>query len=191
MLAVHQFKTKGRKGSREFERLYAANRDAVLGYALRRVRVREDAAEILSETFLVAWRRFDELPGDDLARAWLLGVARNLLLNQRRGVQRSEALNTKLKSELSALPSVDAFGSPSHDPEVLTALARLSDSDQEVLTLSAWDELSPVEIAETLGLNRDTVRSQLHRARQRLKVELENSDTGPSELGRFETKERS
>lgn len=53
-----------------FEAVYAANHMAILGYALRRTASPDDAADILAETFLTAWRRLDELPsGDEALRA--------------------------------------------------------------------------------------------------------------------------
>ena len=54
-------------------------------YALRRVDAPEDAADVVAETFLVAWRRFGEVPVDDGARLWLYATARQVIANQRRG----------------------------------------------------------------------------------------------------------
>lgn len=83
-----------------FEAVYAANHMAILGYALRRTASPDDAADILAETFLTAWRRLDELPSGDEARLWLYGVARRILANFYRGERRRSALADRLKAEL-------------------------------------------------------------------------------------------
>ena len=79
-----------------FERLYDQASLQVLGYALRRASTPEDAADAVSDTFMIAWRRLDEVPDGDEARLWLYGVARRVLANQRRGLQRRERLEARL-----------------------------------------------------------------------------------------------
>src|SRR5690554_1101728 len=86
-----------------FRALYSDNFDRLLGYALRRVEVPEDAADVVSETFLVAWRRIRDLPEGDEARLWLYGVARRILANHYRSQSRREQLGERLRAELSTL----------------------------------------------------------------------------------------
>jgi DNA-directed RNA polymerase specialized sigma24 family protein len=71
-----------------FEELYAANCGPILGYVLRRTDNPHDAADVIAETFLTAWRRLDAVPPGDEARLWLYGVARRVLANYRRGERR-------------------------------------------------------------------------------------------------------
>jgi RNA polymerase sigma-70 factor (ECF subfamily) len=71
-----------------FERLYAESLPALLGFCLRRCETREDAADLVAEVFLVAWRRFAELPEGEGARLWLFAVAHRLLANQERALRR-------------------------------------------------------------------------------------------------------
>ncbi len=152
-----------------FERLYAQHGRAVLGYAVRRTSL-DDAADVVAETFLVAWRRLDDVPAED-ARLWLYAVARRVLANQERSERRRQRLADRLRQELRvALDTV-----PAPDPEaaaVEAALAQLGPDDREVLRLSAWEELTPVEIATVLGVSQVAVRSRLHRARRRLRAAL-------------------
>ncbi len=82
-----------------FAAAYTTHVRAVLGYALRRVEIREDAADVAAETFAVAWRRWDDVPPDDV-RPWLLGVARRVLANQQRSHRRWERLGARLRDVL-------------------------------------------------------------------------------------------
>src|SRR3954453_21065692 len=84
-----------------FRALYDGNFTAVLGYALRRVDQPADAADVVAETFLVAWRRHPEIPDGGEARLWLYGVARRVLSNQVRGGVRRERLGVRLRQRLS------------------------------------------------------------------------------------------
>lgn len=59
-----------------FERLYEETRVGILGYLLRRVGSAPNAADLLAETYLIAWRKIDTVPNDETARLWLYGVAR-------------------------------------------------------------------------------------------------------------------
>jgi RNA polymerase sigma-70 factor (ECF subfamily) len=152
-----------------FGQLFEAHRRAVLGYALRRCSEPADAADVLAETFLVAWRRLDDLPaGAHDERPWLLGVARRVLANQRRGAARRSRLSQRLGEELAAV-----VPAPEEPGIVAGALARLGPEDRELLTLTSWEGLDPGQIAAALGVPGATVRSRLHRARARLRAELE------------------
>jgi len=154
-----------------FRRLYAAHVDRVLGYALRRVDRPEDAADVVAETFLVAWRRLGEVPEGDEARPWLYGVARRTLANQRRGDQRRHRLGERLREQLS-LCVPDPADPVASRVTLRAALARLRPSEREVLELSLWEDLEPRQIATVLGLSSLAVRSRLSRARTRLRDEL-------------------
>jgi len=83
-----------------FQTIFEANFHSVLGYALRRTATSADAADVVSETMLIAWRRLDQVPSGDSARPWLFGVARRVLANQRRGIGRQERLGDRLRVEL-------------------------------------------------------------------------------------------
>jgi DNA-directed RNA polymerase specialized sigma24 family protein len=65
-----------------FGRLYREHGRAILAYALRRVGDPEDAADVVAETFLIAWRRLGDVPAGDRARLWLYAVARRVVANQ-------------------------------------------------------------------------------------------------------------
>jgi RNA polymerase sigma-70 factor (ECF subfamily) len=162
----------GREGAEAlFERLYAEHGRAVVAYAVRRATDAENAADVVADTFLVAWRRLDDVPAGEAARLWLYGVARNVLANQQRSERRRQRLGERLRQELPA--ALEGVGAPvSQAGAVGAALTRLGAEDQEILRLAGWEELSPGEISVVLGIGQVAVRSRLHRARRRLRAAL-------------------
>jgi RNA polymerase sigma factor (sigma-70 family) len=165
----------GASGREErFRRLYAAEIDALLGFALRRVDRAEDAADAVAETFLVAWRRWDDVPSPQV-RLWLYGVARRVLANQRRGEVRRTALGGRLRQEL-AMVLPDVSNAVVERDVITAAVSRLAERDREVLQLAAWEELTPAEIAEVLGVSAVAVRSRLSRSRARLRALVDERD---------------
>lgn len=85
---------------RRFSQIYQEHEREVLRYALRRCSEPEDAADIVAETFLVAWRRLGDVPLGPEARLWLYGTARRVLANHRRGMGRRSRLADRLREEL-------------------------------------------------------------------------------------------
>ncbi len=141
---------------RRFEAVYAAHRGPILGYVLRRTGNPDDAADVIADTFLTAWRRLEELPPEPQARLWLYGVARRVLANHHRGQRRRSALADRLRADLAIAASVT--GPPgrlradlthSYQPpeftgeqaQIAQAFRRLPAADRELLALSAWEGL--------------------------------------------------
>lgn len=154
--------------------LYRDHRDAVLGYLVRRVDHPEDAADLLAEVFLVAMRRPDRVPEGAEAKLWLYGVARRLLANHRRGTARRDsavaALAEVLRRQALTLPPPTA-----ETIAVLEQLRLLPVVDRELVTLVAWDGLTPGEAALVLGIKPGTARARLSRLRQRVRDALEDA----------------
>jgi RNA polymerase sigma-70 factor (ECF subfamily) len=154
-----------------FRRLYEAHADRVLAYAMRRIPAHE-AADVVAERFLIAWRRLDILPEDPAP--WLFGVARRVVANHRRSLRRREALRTKVEGSA----GVESRFAP--DPAdqvearmaVRSALRRLSERDREALMLVAWDGLDAAGAASAMGYTPSAFAVRLHRARRRLGHEL-------------------
>ncbi|GAA2569175.1 sigma-70 family RNA polymerase sigma factor [Winogradskya consettensis] len=161
-----------------FRRVYAANFESLLAYALRRVEQSEDAADVVAETFLVAWRRAREMPPDDEARLWLYGVARRVLANHHRAGQRRGRLGERLRLRLRVATGGDPGSEVPERLAVRAALARLGDLDREVLMLTFWEGLEPREAAAVLGVSAAAVRTRLSRARSRMR-DLVGDDLGP------------
>ena len=154
-----------------FEAVYRELYDPICGYALRRVRKPEDAAEVIAETFATLWRRFDRCPQGDELRPWLFAVARRVIANQRRGERRRSALSERLVENLDR-SALERFDAQENAGPLARAFASLSESDRELLSLVAWEGLTREELAVALGTNRAAVRLRLHRARKRLRDAL-------------------
>jgi RNA polymerase sigma factor (sigma-70 family) len=159
-----------------FEALFAAHHDAVRRYVVRRQSgaLVDDA---IADTFLVAWRRLDEVP--DRTLPWLLGVARRVLADQRRAVCRRRSLSDRLRVD--AL--TDGVGRDWEPPagltaELASALGALSDREREALLLVAWDGLSASDAARVAGCSAAAFRVRLHRARRRVADRLPVAEVG-------------
>jgi RNA polymerase sigma factor (sigma-70 family) len=160
----------------QFELLFAAHHDLLLAYLLRRTTNTDDAADVLAETFLTAWRRLDQVPAGDGARPWLYGVARRVLSNHRRSESRRTALTVKLRGELAATaPDHTSLTAETASSPAGRAFQQLPERDREVLALTAWEGLTPTEIAVVLGCSRNAARIRLHRARRRFTRLLDRS----------------
>lgn len=146
-----------------FDELFAAHVGVVRAYVLRRV-ARQEADDVVSETFLVAWRRLDDVPREPLP--WLLGVARRVLGEERRAAVRRDRLQERLVIEGRVTGAVS--DEPIADGEVLTALAALRPRERELVLLICWEGLSSTDAARVVGCTPMAARLRLHRARTRL-----------------------
>jgi len=164
-----------------FRRLCEGHTAAILAYALRRV-PREDAADVVADTFLVAWRRLDEIDPGRSSLPWLYAVARRVLLSQQRATRRQLAIAERVAA--AEPPGPDASSTTAGSQRLLEALAELPEKEREVLMLSAWEELSSPEAAEVLGCTATAYRIRLHRARRLLRERLAGRELpGPARPG--------
>lgn len=141
-----------------------------------------------AEVFTVAWRRRHDLP--DAPLPWLYGVARNCLSNAVRGYGRRRRRVGRLVGRLGN----DAAAHRRHigaslDTEtpgawVREVLDRLSGPDQEILRLAAWEELDAGQIAAVLDCGSRATAMRLHRARRRLRDEIDRMRLTPPTPGR-------
>lgn len=180
MVALPQ--TQLREKSAELEQAFRAEAAGLLGYFIRRVMPTEDAADLVSETFLAAWKspQLHKI-SPDMLRPWLFGIARNVLSQHRRGHLRRSALSDKLRANINADLTAQLNGTASALDQDLAAHVRqlisaLSETDQEIITLVYWEGFTQEEIATILGKRATTVRSRLSRARALLAEELAATD---------------
>ena len=171
-----------KRGGETFSELYRRTHVDVLAFLLRRCPSPDDAADCLAETYLVAWRKRDQMPAGAETRPWLFGVARNVMRRDKELHQRTAAAASALAAELERTATVG----PAPDltqPDVVTAALRdLPPLDQEIITLLVWEELTPREVAAVVGLSPNLVRVRAHRARAKLRAALtEHQPGGESE----------
>ena len=162
-----------RDGDERFEGLFDDHYADVLAYAVRRCASRQDADDVVAETFAVAWRRRHELPAGVEARLWLFATARLVVRNVERGRARQLRLVDRLRGRIPPIrhrdPDVEA------QDRLCRALATLGENDREILRLHAWEALSAEEIAATLDITTPAAWKRLQRARERLAAALERS----------------
>lgn len=141
----------------------------LLGYFLRRLDDREDAADAVAETLLVLWRRERGIPSDpEEARRYAFGIARRVLSTTRRGSRRRSALADRLRAEVREQAATDAAA----DLELRSALATLRDRDRELVLLVAWEGFTVADAGRMLGLRPEAARARYSRARAKLRASL-------------------
>jgi RNA polymerase sigma factor (sigma-70 family) len=150
--------------AQRFSALWDAHAHRIQAYVLRRVD-RDTAQEVVAETFLVAWRRLADVPGDPMP--WLLVVASNTLRNHRRSLYRARQLHGVLAT-LAPPPPDDPAAAVAERQDLLRGLAELSTADREAVLLVAWDGLTTAQAAEVLGCSPAAFKMRLSRARRRL-----------------------
>lgn len=156
-----------------FAELFDRHARAVNAFAAYRVGS-DDAEDVLSETFLVAFRRRADFDlSKESAAPWLLGIA-SRLIRRHRAVEAKQwrSFAAAVGQDVASLGGLDdAMRRVDAEREVRALrerIAALAPKDRETLLLYAWQGLSYEDIAEALGVPVGTVRSRLNRVRKRL-----------------------
>ncbi len=160
-------------GDARFVDIYQSYYRHVYAYCRRRTTT-DKVEDAVAETFLTAWRKIDEVPPGDEALPWLYSVSYRVLGHLWRGASRQSRLETRLNSVgVSPVASAEEYVVVDQESRrAIDALSKLRASEQEILRLSVWEELSHAEIAEVLGLTTDAVKQRFSRARKKLAQEL-------------------
>jgi RNA polymerase sigma-70 factor (ECF subfamily) len=166
---MNAFAAEGR--TRAYEALFTRTYADVLRFVARRAHP-SHAEDVVAEVYLVAWRRFDDLPEGEGARAWLFGVARNVLLTDHRAASRRAALDVRL-ADARQHPAGDDAGLVSARVDLSRAWGRLTADQRECLALTALDGLTSAEAATVLGTSAVAYRIRLSRARSALRAHLD------------------
>ena len=148
-------------------------------YTYCRRRTGADSVEdAVAETFLVVWRKWDQIPPGDHALPWLYGVAYRVLANQRRSAVRRGRLAGKVigLGMSSSLPEDVVILDQDHR-QALAAFGALGASEQEILRLTFWEELPQSEMAVALGITIAAARQRLYEAKRRLTDEYNRLET--------------
>jgi RNA polymerase sigma-70 factor (ECF subfamily) len=147
---------------------------AVYNLAFRLTGNRHEAEEVVSLTFLEAWRlRARVEPEGESLRPWLMGITVNVVRNFSRAARRHQAAMARLPEPAAAPDFADELADRIDDAARLAAVraafGRLAPAEQDVIALCVWSELDYAAAAQALGIPVGTVRSRLSRARVKLR----------------------
>lgn len=168
-----------------FEAFYRDNVEAVQGFVARRVADPHLAADLTAEVFLAAIEAAPSYrSGRGVPRAWLFGIARNVVNAEHRRAGRERRANARvLGHRLLDADDVarmqERIDAAARARDLHAALDQLPDGERAVFELSALDDLSPRQAAAVLGIHPVTARVRLHRARVALRRQLFQEDTHP------------
>lgn len=154
-----------------------------LRFVQRRLHPDTDRAEdVVAEAMTTAWRRLDSLPNDpDDIRAWIFGITRHCLLNDRRSRRRQDALGVRLAFADGAGVAPDGADEAVGRADLARAWNLLSPTDQEALSLTVFEGLDSGHAGQTLGISATAYRARLARARATLRRHLhERTDATPA-----------
>jgi RNA polymerase sigma-70 factor (ECF subfamily) len=161
---------------RQFRLLYERNYAPISAYVRRRVRRADGSdADIVAEVFVVAWRRFLDVPEQTKELPWLYGVARNLVASHFRNVRRLTVLTDRLVLE-EGVAADSSTGSSELEIRVRRAVDQLSDLDREIFRLIHWEELSHEEVGLSVGISAKAVERRVARARTKVRDYLASLD---------------
>jgi RNA polymerase sigma-70 factor (ECF subfamily) len=160
--------------TRRFETFFRFNYQRVVSYVSWRV-PRSRVDDVVAATFVVAWKKFASVDSPSLP--WLLRIASFEIRSSDRAMRRAGI--TVAVNENVARPDLDDFDGV----QVLAALSRLSTSDQELLRLIHWDDLTRSEAAQMLGVTVNALNVRYHRALERLEQQMLPITLNPSPRG--------
>ncbi|MGB2958501.1 MAG: sigma-70 family RNA polymerase sigma factor [Bacteroidota bacterium] len=184
----------GSRTQEEFQREMLPHMDIIYNYSLYLTGNRDDANDLLQETFLKAYRFFNRFEQGTNAKAWLYRIMRNTYINTYRKVKRSPA-TVEYDEHLSPYRMVPGDADEKMDTkvcdvreifedEIAVAIASLPEKYKSVVILRDVENLPYEEVAEALGVPIGTVRSRLHRARGVLSGKLRGyAETRGYEVG--------
>ncbi|MCB0969016.1 MAG: RNA polymerase sigma factor [Ilumatobacter sp.] len=156
-------------------RLFDEHVDVVYGYVARRLGA-DLAADVVGDVFEIAVGQLDRYdPARGSERAWLFGIATNLVRRHWRTEQR-RLRATRRAAGRSVVPGdplldvVDRLDASTDAERVLAAVGDLAPDDRDLLLLIAWEDATYQDCADVLGIPVGTVRSRLHRIRRDLQA---------------------
>ncbi len=157
--------------------------DMLFNYAMYLSGDREQAADLLQDTYLKAFRFFDKFEAGTNAKAWLYRIMKNTFINEYRRVHRQpdivefdeQITPYQMSASGKSMPDLrDMMESRMFDDEMAGAIAALPDKFKSVVMLRDLEDMPYEEIAQILNIPIGTVRSRLHRARSILFSQLKD-----------------
>lgn len=163
-------------GVAEFTRLVNDHSRSIYRYVMRRLSDWSSCEDVVSETFLIAWRRRDQLPPQDRELAWLYAIAFRVISNQRRSRDRRNRLTVRMALEREER-GFEANDDNLEVESIMNVVKYLRSDERVLLEHVYWERLPYRDIAVILGISENAVGTRINRAKRNLKSLLdENSD---------------
>jgi len=163
---------KAKNGDKEaFNRIIELHQNEIYRIAYRMLDDRDDALDIVQETFFRAYRSLKKFRGDSSLRLWLEKIASNICISRYRrkrvfvGIEEVFGLGKSPRWD-------DEIDADAHRKLLSRALATLTPRERAVFVLRMDEQLAGKEVAETLGIAEGTVKTLLHRANEKMRMAL-------------------
>ena len=171
-----------------FATVFDRHGDRVWRHVWRMMQHRQDTEDVVSATFAEAWRRRARVRiVDDSLLPWLLVTATNCARNASRGNRRLERLIAHIPRADDAPDAADVVGDRSEADAAKTAvteaLRALSPADASLIALVMLEEVPLADAAKALGMGYGAAKTRIHRARGRLRAQLEAAGISPTMEG--------
>jgi len=156
------------KGEEEaFKQLYTMTHKKVFHYLVRLLGNQHIVEDILSQTYVEVWKTAEKFRGESRVITWIIGIARNLAMNE---LRRNKAPEIELNEEIASQPSQFTDCAGSQRTEILRdALNKLSSNHREVLDLVFLQGMHYDEIAQVMHVPVNTVKTRVFYAKERIK----------------------
>ncbi|MBL8518659.1 MAG: sigma-70 family RNA polymerase sigma factor [Betaproteobacteria bacterium] len=161
--------------------LYRQQQRNVLRFILQIIKSQPDAEEVLTDTFLHVWRNAAQFSGQSKATTWILGIARHKALDRARLRKLPEQDNPDWDSLADIVDnnepsSIERIASKEISAKVLAGIAALPAEQRQCLHLVFFEDMSVEDVALIQGVPKNTVKTRLHYARNKLRVLLANEE---------------
>ncbi|NNF03588.1 MAG: RNA polymerase sigma factor [Rhodothermales bacterium] len=162
--------------------LYNRFKNPVFGFCLKMLGDREQAEDVMQETFLRVYENRDRLMKTSSFKSWLFTIARNQCLNTIRKSGRTVAMYPSVRNTLVAQDTPVTRMEKSEQVEFVSGLlARLKPEYREVIVLREYQNLSYQEIAAATRSSLSAVKSRLFKARRKLEEMLQEAEPPPGD----------
>lgn len=153
-----------KKGSKEaFDEIYRLYAGRLMAYCTQYTKCREDAEEIVQDVFVALWNSRQTIRQEETLRSLLFTISKHRVINAYRSTLNSPVYEDYVdyQNELPAGEDYHRLEYEQYVRIVKDAIRRLPSTQQRVITLSRFSQLSNKEIAEHLSLSEQTVKNQL------------------------------
>lgn len=158
---------QSKQGNRSAQyQLYGLYVDAMFNTAMRLLTIREDAEDVIQESFVEAFKKMDSFRFESTFGAWLKRIVINKSINH---LKTKRLLLSSLENEGEPIEENEKEGTQDFEIEkIKIGLGQLPEGYKQIITLYLIEGYDHVEIGEILGISTSTSKSQYHRAKKKL-----------------------